>query len=151
MPVFQKPEVEHRERRRDQRQAADPAVTAGEQRRDPSSERVARDRGHAFPDRLRQRVERGRGVVLLGDAAPVHASGGTGSPEIEAQGGQAELAAHLLSTHHDRIVHVTPIQWMGMTDHHTGGCAWGDGQAAFQDYVAAHREADGLLGYHVPP
>src|SRR5262249_59147043 len=103
------------------------------------------------PVRVGGGVQGGAGVVRLADPAWVDAAGGADSPEIEAQSRQAERGAHFLDAHDHWIIHVTAIEWVRMTDHHTSGRGVGQRQERLEAQIRPYRETDGLFGYHGPP
>ena len=149
--VLEEAEVGHRQRRGDQRDSADPTVTAGDQRGDPRAERVPGDRERAAIDGLRHHVESRRGVVLLADPAPVSSAGSADPPEIEAQRRQTSGGAHLLNTYDDRIFHVAAVQRVGMANDDTGSRGRGHSEERLEAQIGRNGHAYRLFGYHVPP
>src|SRR5207245_7371620 len=101
---------------------------------------VAGDRERTRAGRLRERVERGPRVVLLGAAAAVSPARSAHAAEVEAQGGEPEVGAHLLDADHDGVVHVAPVERMGMADDDPRRRAWWAREWALVCAIGGERE-----------
>jgi hypothetical protein len=51
-------------------------------------------------------------------AVVIHAGAAARAPEIEPQRGKSLLSKSRRGPDHHRVNHISPIQWMGMGDHH---------------------------------
>src|SRR5262249_34552015 len=67
-----------------------------------------------------QRGESGSHVVLLSGASAVAPLGGPHPPEVEAERGDPGLRGDLHGADHHRVVHVAPVERMGMAHDQAG-------------------------------
>src|SRR5438876_978547 len=72
----------------------------------------------------------------------------TDTAEVEAQGGEPELGAHLLDADHDGVVHVAPVERVGMANDDASARAGWDREPALEDDVPRHRDGRRPFGYH---
>jgi len=94
---------------------------------------------------------RGPDVLLLALTVVVDARRGADSPEIEAERGVAGLPADLRGSNDDRVVHVSPVERMGVAEDESAPGAGDEPQAPLQGRPGGDRHDDGFFLAHADP
>ncbi|OGL05856.1 MAG: hypothetical protein A3I03_13375 [Candidatus Rokubacteria bacterium RIFCSPLOWO2_02_FULL_68_19] len=132
----------------DEHHAAHPALSAGHPASHPRPERIADDaerRGGA--ERLFEQRQGAQDVFLFALAPAVGSPRRSHAPEVEAKCREPRVAADLGGPHHNRIVHVAPVEGMRMAERHASRWGRGGSQSGFQG-DGPDLDFDGLFHAH---
>ncbi len=130
-------------------QSGESGVPWREPRRHRRTEGVAgQSEGALGSDEVGQ-VGKGRlDVALLAGAAVVDPGGTADTAEIKAERGEPQVAAHLRDAYHDWVLHVAPVQGVGMADDDSALGRRRYGEASFENDTIAGGQRCNLFGYH---